>query len=54
MASWRCTICEYLYDPAVGDPTGGVPAGTAWEDVPEDWTCPGCAVSKDSFKPVAG
>ena len=41
--------CAYEYDPAVGDPDNGVPAGTAWEDVPEDWVCPLCGVGKDQF-----
>ena len=37
MDTWICTICGYVYDPAEGDPDNGVPAGTAWEDVPDDW-----------------
>ena len=40
MAKWVCNICGYIYDPEVGDPDNGVAAGTAWEDVPEDWVCP--------------
>jgi rubredoxin len=46
-----CTICGYIYDPAEGDPDGGVDAGTKWEDVPEDWVCPECGAPKDSFEP---
>lgn len=44
-----CDICGYEYDPNVGDPDNGVPAGTAWEDVPEDWVCPICGAGKESF-----
>lgn len=49
MAKWVCDICGYVYDPEIGDPDNGVAAGTAWEDVPEDWVCPLCSVGKDSF-----
>jgi len=47
-----CDVCGYEYDPAVGDPANGVPAGTAWENVPADWVCPLCGVGKDQFSPV--
>lgn len=52
MQKWRCTICDYVYDPAVGDPDNGVEPGTAWEDVPGDWVCPDCGVEKDMFEPL--
>lgn len=44
--------CGYVYDPAVGDPDNGVPAGTKFEDVPEDWVCPVCGLGKDAFTKV--
>ena len=44
-----CDVCGYVYDPEIGDPDNGVDAGTAWEDVPEDWVCPLCGVGKDEF-----
>ena len=50
MKKWVCVPCGYVYDPAQGDPDGGVEPGTAWEDVPEDWLCPICGVSKDEFE----
>ena len=46
-----CDACGYIYDPAIGDPDNGVAAGTQWEDVPEDWTCPLCGVDKTMFSP---
>lgn len=46
-----CTICGWIYDPAVGDPDNGVDAGTAFEDVPDSWVCPECGVGKDAFEP---
>ena len=50
MEKWICTVCGYVYDPAVGDPTNGVAAGTAFADVPDDWVCPDCGVGKDMFE----
>ena len=46
-----CEVCGYVYDPAVGDPDGGIPAGTAFENIPDDWVCPICGVGKSDFKP---
>lgn len=45
---WKCP-CGYIYDPAKGDPDHGVPAGTPWEKVPDDWTCPVCHLPKSAF-----
>jgi len=46
-----CNVCGYIYDEAIGDPDNGVPAGTKWADVPEDYTCPLCYVDKGEFSP---
>ncbi|MCJ7752067.1 MAG: rubredoxin [Armatimonadetes bacterium] len=53
MSKWQCTACSYVYDPQAGDPENGVPAGTPWEQVPEDWVCPVCGVPKDMFEEIA-
>jgi len=45
-----CTICEYIYDPEEGTPDDGVEAGTTFEDLSEDWTCPVCGATKDMFE----
>ena len=50
MTKYVCTVCGYVYDPEVGDPDNGIAPGTAWEDVPEEWVCPLCAVGKDMFE----
>lgn len=50
MAKYLCTVCGYVYNPAKGDPDSGIDAGTAFEDLPEDWVCPECGVSKDDFE----
>lgn len=52
MKKYRCTVCEWIYDPEVGDPEGGIAPGTAFENIPEDWVCPLCGVGKDQFEEV--
>ena len=47
---YQCSPCQYIYDPKEGDPDNGVPPGTAFEDLPDDWICPLCGVSKDLFE----
>ncbi len=44
MSAYRCPVCGYVYDEATGEPREGFPAGTPWAGVPDDWTCPDCAV----------
>jgi rubredoxin len=53
IVNYVCNACGYLYDPTIGDPGNGVPAGTAFADLPADWVCPECGVGKDEFSPVA-
>jgi len=52
MQKWICTICQYIYDPAEGDPSNGIDPGTTFEDLPDDWFCPLCGASKELFEPV--
>lgn len=49
---YRCTVCGYVYDPEKGDPDGGVPAGTSFDDPPDDWICPICGAEKEKFEPL--
>ena len=51
MQKYECSVCGYIYDPAVGDPDADIPPGTAFEDLPEDWLCPDCGAEKDMFDP---
>lgn len=44
MSRYQCPGCGYVYDESRGDPHEGLPPGTAWSAVPEDWSCPDCAV----------
>lgn len=52
MKKYVCDVCGYVYDPALGDPTQGIKSGTAFEDLPDDWSCPDCGVTKDNFSPL--
>ena len=52
MQKYVCNLCGSVYDPAKGDPDGGVPAGTPWEKVPDSWVCPECGAGKDEFEKV--
>ncbi len=50
MKKYVCVVCGWEYDPEVGDPANGVEAGTAFDDVPDDWACPVCGAGKDEFE----
>ena len=52
MKKYVCTVCDWVYDPAVGDPDAGIAPGVAFEDLPDDWVCPVCGVGKEDFTPV--
>ncbi len=47
--TYICTICAYEYDPMVGDEATGIPPGTPFEDLPDEWVCPICAAAKSAF-----
>lgn len=49
MEKFECTICGYVYDPAVGDPDNGIEPETPFDELPEDWVCPLCGVGKEDF-----
>ncbi|MFA6889845.1 MAG: rubredoxin [Bacilli bacterium] len=51
MKKYICDVCSYVYDPELGDPTQGIKPGTAFADLPDDWTCPDCGVGKENFSP---
>lgn len=46
-----CIACGLIYDEEQGDPDGGLAPGTRFEDIPDDWECPVCGVTKRDFKP---
>jgi flavorubredoxin/rubredoxin len=52
LTMYMCPVCRYVYDPAKGDPAGGIPPGTPFESLPDSWVCPICRVPKRVFKPI--
>lgn len=48
-ARFECGVCWQVYDPAVGDPLGEIPPGTAFADLPPHWCCPGCEAVRERF-----
>lgn len=52
MKKYKCTVCGYIYDPEKGDPDSGIAPGTSFEEIPDDWVCPVCGVSKEKFEEV--
>ena len=49
---YMCVVCGWIYDEALGAPYEGLPAGTLWADVPEDWVCPDCGATREDFDMV--
>jgi rubredoxin len=52
MDRYKCIVCGYIYDPALGDPDNKIPPGTPWEKLPDDWVCPVCGAMKEEFKKI--
>lgn len=52
MDKYVCDVCDWVYDPAVGDPDNGIAPGTPFEELPDDFVCPLCGVGKDQFSKV--
>lgn len=50
MKKYICEVCDWVYDPAIGDPEGGIAPGTPFEEVPDSWVCPVCGVGKEDFR----
>lgn len=51
MEKYICEVCNYIYDPAEGDPDSGIKPGTPFSAIPDDWECPKCGAKKSQFKP---
>jgi len=50
MRKWQCKVCGFIYDEATGLPDDGIPPGTLWEEIPEEWVCPDCGAAKSEFE----
>ncbi|GAG71154.1 unnamed protein product [marine sediment metagenome] len=51
MKKWRCSICDYIYNPKIGDPESGIYPVVLFEELPERWGCPDCGAEKKCFEP---
>ena len=49
-SKFTCGVCGFQYDPEEGDPTVGIPPGTPFEDLPDDYRCPICNAGKEYFR----
>jgi len=47
---WICDACGFIYDEAKGDPDSGLAPGTRYADIPDDWQCPLCGLSKGDLR----
>ena len=45
-----CSVCGYVYDEDIGEPDNGIPPGTKWGELDDDYVCPVCGVDKDQFE----
>ena len=50
MKKYICLVCGLVYDEKLGWPEDGIAAGTKWEDLPAQWYCPDCGVTKSDFE----
>ena len=48
---WICMVCDMIYDEAIGLPDEGIAPGTRMEDIPDNWACTDCGVTKADFEP---
>lgn len=46
-----CIACGLIYNEEEGDPDSGLVPGTRFSDIPDDWECPVCGVTKKDFIP---
>ena len=52
MKSYMCVICGFVYEEEKGWPKDGIPPGTPWDKVPENWKCPDCGAAKSDFEMI--
>ncbi|OPY88523.1 MAG: High molecular weight rubredoxin [Syntrophus sp. PtaU1.Bin208] len=51
MDTYKCANCNHFYNPERGDKKHGIPPGTPFKDIPNDWRCPGCGSDKSKYSP---
>lgn len=50
MKKYICIVCGYIYDPEIGDEESSIEPGIDFNDLPDDWACPLCFVTKEDFE----
>ena len=48
-----CTVCNYIYDEALGEPTQNIPPSLKFNDLSDQWKCPECESGKEMFQPCS-
>ncbi|NLU37411.1 MAG: High molecular weight rubredoxin [Bacteroidales bacterium] len=51
-SEYICILCGYTYNPELGEPENGIPPGTPFDALPEDYICPICRASKEYFREI--
>lgn len=54
MKKYLCVVCGFVYDPERGLPEEGIAPGTPFEELPDDWVCPECGMTKADFEEIEG
>ncbi len=49
MKRYICEVCGWIYDEKLGWPEEGIAPNTPFDNIPDDWHCPECGVSKMDF-----
>lgn len=52
LTKYECLVCGHIYDPTIGDEESGIPPGTPFSELPDDWICPDCGAEKEEFTPM--
>ncbi|MFQ5900257.1 MAG: rubredoxin [Thermodesulfobacteriota bacterium] len=52
MEQYKCIVCGYIYDPALGDESRNIAKGTPFSELPEDWVCPECGADTSLFEKI--
>ncbi len=47
---YKCSTCQFVYDPRFGDTENDVLPGTQFDDLSSDWMCPSCGSGTDFFE----
>ena len=50
MKKYRCIVCDWIYDPEVGDPEGGIAPAQPLRISPKIGCAPSAALAKTSLK----